>query len=164
MFFTQLSSEIVDDLSDCSEQTNRSSASPERLAITSRDQEEPGCLSTETDHTSSDKEPKNRATTPTRHHLKKKKGKKTMPCHCPHCPDREFARPCQLANHMKTHTALLNLPRQAQSGTDNIMDVKMKSSKVLHFMFSSVRHGVCRYEYIRDFLSFTHKPYQGSIK
>ncbi|XP_048064460.1 uncharacterized protein zgc:66474 isoform X2 [Megalobrama amblycephala] len=124
---SQLSREIVDDLSDCSEQTNRSSASPERLAITSRDQEEePGGLSTESDHTSSEKEPENRTTT---HQHKKKKGEKTMPCHCPHCPDREFARPCQLAMHMKTHTALVNLPSQAQSGTDEIMDAKLKSHK-----------------------------------
>ncbi|XP_051742249.1 gastrula zinc finger protein xFG20-1 [Ctenopharyngodon idella] len=127
---SQLSREIVDDLSDCSEQTNRSSASPERLAITSRDQEEePGGLSTESDHTSSDKEPENRTATHVRHQHKKKKGEKPMPCHCPHCPDRVFARPCQLAMHMKTHTALVNLPNQAQSGTDEIMDAKMKSHK-----------------------------------
>lgn len=151
---TQLSREIVDDLSDCSEQTNRSSASPERLAITSRDQEEePGGLSTESDHTSSDKEPENRTATHVRHQHKKKKGEKPMPCHCPHCPDRVFARPCQLAMHMKTHTALVNLPNQAQSGTDEIMDAKMKSHKVLHFMFSSARNSVCRYEYIEIFFS-----------
>lgn len=142
----------MDDLSDCSEQTNRSSASPERLAVTSRDQEEePGGPSTESDHTSSEKEPENRTTT---HQHKKKKGEKPMPCHCPHCPNRVFARPCQLAMHMKTHTALVNLPSQAQSGTDEIMDAKIKSHKVLHFMFSSVRNSVCRYEYIE--ISFLH--------
>lgn len=158
LFFShaQLSRGIVDDLSDCSEQTNRGSASPKRLAVTAPDQEEePASLSTESNH-SSDNEPENRTTTPVHHRSKKHAGANQMQCHCPHCPDRVFARPCQLAMHMKTHTgkALVNLP-------DEMMDVKMKPPKVLHFMFSSVRNSVCRYEYMDFFLSFTHKPYQG---
>ncbi|XP_077068398.1 uncharacterized protein LOC143721660 isoform X2 [Siphateles boraxobius] len=120
---SQLSRGVVDDLSDCSEQTNRSSASPERLAVTAPDQEEePASLSTGSDH-SSDKEPVNRTTAPV-HHRTKKNGANRIKCHCPHCPDRVFARPCQLAMHMKTHTgkALVNLP-------DEMMDVKMKPPK-----------------------------------
>lgn len=148
LFFshTQLSRGIVDDLSDCSEQTNRSSASPERLEVTAPGQkEEPANLSTESDH-SSDKEPENRTTAPVHHRSKKNGGANRMQCHCPHCPDRVFARPCQLAMHMKTHTgkALVNLP-------DEMVDVKMKPPKVLHFMFSSVRNSVCRYEYMDIF-------------
>ncbi|XDV13413.1 hypothetical protein PO909_001818, partial [Leuciscus waleckii] len=120
---SQLSRGIVDDLSDCSEQTNRSSASPKRLAVTAPDQEEPANQSTESDH-SSDNDPENRTTGPVHHRSKKNGGANQMRCHCPHCPDRVFARPCQLAMHMKTHTgkALVNLP-------DEMMDVKMKPPK-----------------------------------
>ncbi|XP_067269442.1 uncharacterized protein zgc:66474 isoform X3 [Pseudorasbora parva] len=116
---SQLSREIVEELSDCSEQTSRSSASPKRLAPDR--EEEPGGITSDSDHTSSDKEPENRATV--RDRRKKKTEETQMQCRCPHCPNRVFARPCQLAMHMKTHTS----PNQAQSGTVEIMDVKMKS-------------------------------------
>uniref|UniRef100_A0A671Q3D3 Uncharacterized LOC107689064 n=1 Tax=Sinocyclocheilus anshuiensis TaxID=1608454 RepID=A0A671Q3D3_9TELE len=130
---SQLSREIVDDLSDGSEQTNRSSASSEQLETTAPGQEE----EPESDHTSSDKEPEKRITTPVRNQRNKKRVVNQIvteptPCQCPHCPHRMFARPCQLAMHMKTHTvtALTNLPTQAQSGTREIVDVKRKLPKV----------------------------------
>ncbi|XP_016342441.1 uncharacterized protein LOC107689064 isoform X3 [Sinocyclocheilus anshuiensis] len=129
---SQLSREIVDDLSDGSEQTNRSSASSEQLETTAPGQEE----EPESDHTSSDKEPEKRITTPVRNQRNKKRVVNQIvteptPCQCPHCPHRMFARPCQLAMHMKTHTvtALTNLPTQAQSGTREIVDVKRKLPK-----------------------------------
>ncbi|XP_016406996.1 uncharacterized protein LOC107739408 [Sinocyclocheilus rhinocerous] len=129
---SQLSREIVDDLSDGSEQTNRSSASSEQLETTAPGQEE----EPESDHTSSDKEPEKRITTPVRNRRNKKRVVNQIvteptPCQCPHCPHRMFARPCQLAMHMKTHTvtALTNLPTQAQSGTREIVDVKRKLPK-----------------------------------
>uniref|UniRef100_A0A8C1U0X9 C2H2-type domain-containing protein n=1 Tax=Cyprinus carpio TaxID=7962 RepID=A0A8C1U0X9_CYPCA len=123
---SQLSREIVDDLSDGSEQTNRSSASPEQLETTAPGQEE----EPESDHTSCGKEPEKRITIPVRNQHEKKRVVNQM-CHCPHCPHRVFARPCQLAMHMKTHTvtALVNLPTQAQSGTREIVDVKRKLPK-----------------------------------
>lgn len=125
---TQLSREIVDDLSDGSEQTNRSSASPETTAP--GHEEEPEC-----DHTSSDKEPEKRITTSVQNRREKKRVVNQM-CRCPHCPHRVFARPCQLALHMKTHTvtSLVNLPTQAQSGTQDIVDVNRKLPKVLHVL------------------------------
>ncbi|XP_059413844.1 zinc finger protein Xfin-like isoform X2 [Carassius carassius] len=116
---SQLSREIVDDLSDGSEQTNRSSASPEQLETTAPGQEE----EPESDHTSSDKEPEKRITTSVRNQHEKKVVNQM--CQCPHCPHRVFARPCQLAMHMKTHTVTthVNRPTQAQSGTREIVDV-----------------------------------------
>ncbi|XP_043090569.1 uncharacterized protein zgc:66474 isoform X3 [Puntigrus tetrazona] len=115
--------EIVDDLSDGSEQTNRSSASPETTAP--GHEEEP-----ESDHTSSDKEPEKRITTPVRNRREKKRVV-NQTCQCPHCPHRVFARPCQLALHMKTHTvtALVNLPSQAHSGTEEIVDANRRLPK-----------------------------------
>uniref|UniRef100_A0A8C1DLB0 Zgc:66474 n=1 Tax=Cyprinus carpio carpio TaxID=630221 RepID=A0A8C1DLB0_CYPCA len=109
----QLSREIVADLSDGSEQMNRSEEEPE------------------SDHTSSDKEPEKRITTPVQNR-RKKKGVVNQMCRCPHCPQRTFARPCQLALHMKTHrvTALINLPTQAQSGAQEIVDANRKLPKV----------------------------------
>uniref|UniRef100_A0A8C2DT44 C2H2-type domain-containing protein n=1 Tax=Cyprinus carpio TaxID=7962 RepID=A0A8C2DT44_CYPCA len=123
---SQLSREIVDDLSDGSEQTNRSSASPEQLETTAPGQEE----EPESDHTSCGKGPEKRITIPVRNQHEKKRVVNQM-CQCPHCPHRVFARPCQLAMHMKTHTvtALVNLPTQAQSGTREIVDVKRKLPK-----------------------------------
>ncbi|XP_016108297.1 uncharacterized protein [Sinocyclocheilus grahami] len=120
---SQLSREIVDDLSDGSEQTNRSSASPETTAP--GHEEEP-----ESDHSSSDKEPEKRITTPVRNQREKKRVVNQL-CRCPHCPHRVFARPCQLALHMKTHTvtALVSLPTQAQSGTQEIVDANRKLPK-----------------------------------
>uniref|UniRef100_A0A673GWC9 Zinc finger protein Xfin-like n=1 Tax=Sinocyclocheilus rhinocerous TaxID=307959 RepID=A0A673GWC9_9TELE len=120
---SQLSREIVDDLSDGSEQTNRSSASPETTAP--GHEEEP-----ESDHSSSDKEPEKRITTPVRNRREKKRVVNQL-CRCPHCPHRVFARPCQLALHMKTHTvtALVNLPIQSQSGTQEIVDANRKLPK-----------------------------------
>uniref|UniRef100_A0A8C1ZZY7 Zgc:66474 n=1 Tax=Cyprinus carpio TaxID=7962 RepID=A0A8C1ZZY7_CYPCA len=108
----QLSREIVADLSDGSEQMNRSEEEPE------------------SDHTSSDKEPEKRITTPVQNR-RKKKGVVNQMCRCPHCPQRTFARPCQLALHMKTHrvTALINLPTQAQSGAQEIVDANRKLPK-----------------------------------
>ncbi|KAK2916151.1 hypothetical protein Q8A67_000525 [Cirrhinus molitorella] len=122
---SQLSREIVDDLSDGSEQTNRSSASPEQLETTARGREE----EPESDHTSSDKEAGKRMTN-VRNQRDKQKVVNQM-CYCPHCPRRAFARPCQLAMHMKTHTVtdLVNLPTKAQSGTEAIVDVKSKLPK-----------------------------------
>ncbi|XP_050961781.1 uncharacterized protein LOC127162905 isoform X3 [Labeo rohita] len=122
---SQLSREIVDDLSDGSEQTNRSSASPEQLETTAPGREEP-----ESDDNSSDKEPEKRITSPVRNQRDKKRVVNQM-CYCPQCPKRAFARPCQLAMHMKTHTVtdLVNLPTQAQSGTEAIVDVKRKLPK-----------------------------------
>lgn len=127
----QLSREIVDDLSDGSEQMNRSSASPEQLETTAPGQEE----EPESDHTSCGKGPEKRITIPVRNQHEKKRVVNQM-CQCPHCPHRVFARPCQLAMHMKTHTvtALVNLPTQAQSGTREIVDVKRKLPKVLHVL------------------------------
>ncbi|XP_052400451.1 uncharacterized protein LOC127947391 isoform X2 [Carassius gibelio] len=122
---SQLSREIVDDLSDGSEQTNRSSASPEQLETTAPGlEEEP-----ESDHTSSDKEPEKRITTSVRNQHEKKVVNQM--CHCPHCPHRVFARPCQLAMHMKTHTVTthVNRPTQAQSGTREIVDVNRNLPK-----------------------------------
>ncbi|XP_039542106.1 zinc finger protein Xfin isoform X2 [Pimephales promelas] len=118
---SQLSRGIEDDLSDCSEQTNRSSASPEQLAPDQK--EKPASMSTESDH-SSDKEPENRTTAPVQNQRKKDNRANQMEVHCPHCPNRVFARPCQLAMHMKTHTgkALVKRP-------DEMMDVKMKPPK-----------------------------------
>ncbi|XP_073697905.1 uncharacterized protein [Garra rufa] len=120
---SQLSREIVDDLSDGSEQTNRSSASPEQLETRGRE-EEP-----ESDH-SSDREPGKRITKSVRNQRDAKKVVNQM-CYCPHCPRRAFARPCQLAMHMKTHTDtdLVHPPTQAQSGTEAIVDVKSKLPK-----------------------------------
>ncbi|XP_026059269.1 uncharacterized protein LOC113043898 isoform X2 [Carassius auratus] len=122
---SQLSREIVDDLSDGSEQTNRSSASPEQLETTAPGlEEEP-----ESDHTSSDKEAEKRITTSVRNQHEKKVVNQM--CHCPHCPHRVFARPCQLAMHMKTHTVTthVNRPTQAQSGTREIVDVNRNLPK-----------------------------------
>ncbi|XP_026063761.1 uncharacterized protein LOC113046886 isoform X2 [Carassius auratus] len=109
---SQLSRETVDDLSDGSEQMNRSEEEPE------------------SDHNNSDKEPENRITPPVQKR-RKKRGVVNQMCRCPHCPQRVFARPCQLALHMKTHsvTALINLPARAQSGTQEIVDVKRKLPK-----------------------------------
>ncbi|XP_058626100.1 zinc finger protein Xfin isoform X1 [Onychostoma macrolepis] len=120
---SQLSREIVEDLSDGSEQTNRSSASPETTAP--GHEEEP-----ESDQTGSDKEPEKRINTSVRNRREKKRVVNQM-CRCPHCPHRVFARPCQLALHMKTHTvtALVNLPTQAQSGTQEIVDANRKLPK-----------------------------------
>ncbi|XP_059409798.1 uncharacterized protein LOC132143517 isoform X3 [Carassius carassius] len=109
---SQLSRETVDDLSDGSEQMNRSEEEPE------------------SDHNNSDKEPEKRITAPVQKR-RKKRGVVNQMCRCPHCPHRVFARPCQLALHMKTHsvTALINLPARAQSGTQEIVDVKRKLPK-----------------------------------
>ncbi len=125
---TQLSREIVDGLSDGSEQTSRSSGSPETTAPGHEDEPE-------RDHTSRDKQPEKRINTSVRNRCEQK-GVVNQMCRCPHCPHRVFARPCQLAMHMKTHTdtALVNLPTQAQSGTQDMVDVNRKLPKVLHVL------------------------------
>ncbi|XP_073792797.1 uncharacterized protein isoform X5 [Danio rerio] len=107
-----LSREAEDDLSDGSEQTNRSSASPDRLAP---GQEDEGL--SESDCSSSGKEAK-KLPLRRRRPGRTKRTQPCVPCYCPHCPGRVFSGPGQLGMHMKSHRAPQNQGSPTQSSTN----------------------------------------------
>lgn len=145
-----LSREADDDLSDGSEQTNRSSASPDRLAP---GQEDEGLF--ESDHSSCDKEAK-KLTLRRRRAGRTKRTQPYIPCYCPHCPGRIFSGPGQLGMHMKSHRAPQNQSSPSQSSVNQTEEAtRTNIPQVLHFILSNVINIVFRYAYM-EILSFLH--------